>query len=102
MSSYKLTKIAKQDIQSINPYTVKKWGKVQAVQYVEKLYHRFEWLSENPNLGKDRSQISQGLLSYIESRHIIFYRKERDFIAILRVLHTSMDYQRHLLTDNYH
>lgn len=97
MMNYELTAVARQDIRDINRYTVKQWGKKQAIAYVSALYERFAWLNNRPYLGKKRTDIKENLMSYQEGSHIIFYRIEaQGHIAILRILHQRMDFKRHL------
>ncbi len=97
MMGYKLTTIARQDIRNINRYSISHWGKAKAIQYVSALYERFEWLSNQPHMGRNRDYISASLLSYQEGSHVIFYRREpQGHISILRVLHQRMDFKRHL------
>ncbi len=97
MMTYKLTAIAKKDIQHINHYSVKQWGKAQAIDYVTALYQRFDWLAHHPHWGRTREDIKPNLMSYRENSHVIFYRMESDdSIAVLRVLHVRMDVKQHL------
>lgn len=95
--TYELTAVARQDIRDINRYTVKQWGKKKAIAYIGALYERFDWLGDNPQVGKKRTDIKERLMSYQEGSHIIFYRIDaQGRVAILRILHQRMDSKRYL------
>ena len=95
MGSYKLTVKADLDIEEIWEYTNSRWGKKQAQKYLNQLEDRFIALAENPNIGKQRYELAGSPMSSHCGRHVIFYRKARKYIEIIRVLHDSMDFPRH-------
>ena len=82
---------AKLDLKEIYNYTLQEWGKIQANKYLSNLQKRFKWLLENPNLGKHRPEIKHNYYSFNESRHIIFYKIDKNNINILNILHKKMD-----------
>jgi predicted transcriptional regulator len=43
-----------------------------------------------------RDEVATGYRSTHTAHHHIFYRVERDTVVVVRVLHESMDVQRHL------
>ncbi|WP_316912304.1 type II toxin-antitoxin system RelE/ParE family toxin [Aquimarina agarilytica] len=49
------------------------------------------FLSENPKVGKDRSEIKMELVSFPYGSHIIFYRIFKNHIRIVRVLYGGRD-----------
>ena len=83
-------------IAEINQYTIKQFGERQAVRYLENLRDRFQFLVENPSLGKKREDVKTGYYSYFEGSHTIYYKIQDDNIAIIDVLHQSMEPGRHL------
>jgi toxin ParE1/3/4 len=91
MPLYRLLKASEADLDDIWKYTCEAWGIRQASKYLRQLKKRIEALSRNPQLGRQRIQIAEGLLSFHEGRHLIFYRIEKKGIVILRVLHDRMD-----------
>jgi toxin ParE1/3/4 len=93
---FKLTRKAKSDLDDIWNYTQIRWGAEQADIYIDILYNRFLWLTRNPSLWRQRDDIVEGLYSYHESSHIIFFRRYDKGIEIVRILHGRMDVQRHL------
>lgn len=96
MPRYALRHSAREDLKSIARYTQREWGVTQRNVYLRQLAHRFEWLAQNPTLGKRRDDIKEGYMCYPEGRHVIFYITGNDRIEIIGVLHESMDVVRHL------
>ena len=88
---FNLTPRGKRDLHSIWDYTYRVWGEQQADKYVSALYQRFEWLAEQPTIGKSRPDIKTGYYCYLQGSHVIFYTLNQDSINIIGVLHKSMD-----------
>ena len=57
---FNLTLRAKTDLNNIWRYTRETWNEAQADKYVTTLYERFQWLAEQPLLGKHRPDIESG------------------------------------------
>ena len=93
---FKLTPHALKDLRDIARYTEIQWGRRQRTQYLIELDQRFQWLSVNPDLAMNRDEVKLGYLSYPQGKHIIFFRKTRNQIEILSILHRNMDVKRHL------
>ena len=96
MSHFKITPAAYEDLKEISRYTQNKWGVKKRNLYLAALNSRFNWLSENPEIGKCRDDIKDGYLSYPEGKNVIFYRVRMNHIEILAILHQNMDYHIHL------
>ena len=95
MASYVLTREADADLVGIWDYTELNWGRKQARKYLTQLARRIGALAEKPDQGKHRYDLPGAPMSYHEGRHVIFYRKTRNGIEIIRVLHDSMDFPPH-------
>ena len=91
MVNYLLSDLARQDIISIRDYTMDTWGEEQVSIYLSQLEQRFEWLAQNPQLGKKRDDVKEGYRSYPEGRHVIFYRMTEGAMEIIGVPHQSED-----------
>jgi len=87
----KLSDLAIQDLAGIEDYTARTWGDDQADEYLDQLEQRFYWLAEHVGAGKSRDEIAQGLSSFPQGRHVIFYRTRDSLLEVARVLHQSMD-----------
>lgn len=97
MAQYFLTRKAINYLAEIWDNTCNTWSEVQAEKYYELLLDQFKNLSENPDLGKEYTHISNNLFAYIFKMHLIFYRKiDPDKIEITRILHQRMDVKSHL------
>jgi toxin ParE1/3/4 len=53
-------------------------------------------LANSPVLGRDCSHIRAGYRRYNVGSHVVFYRAEAVAIQVMRILHKSQDFPRHL------
>ena len=88
---YILSEIADKDLEDIFDYTFDEFGFDQAEKYLLEIEEIFQHLIVNPQIGKKRDEIKQGLYSFPKDNHIIFYRILDNHIRIVRVLHGSRD-----------
>ena len=89
--SYVLSEIADEDLEDIFDYTTTEFGLEQAEKYLNEIEDVFQNLLLNPELGKTRNEIKEGLYSFPKDNHIIFYRILENNIRIVRALHGSRD-----------
>lgn len=90
MPSYRFTPEALEDLNHIVVYTVDKWGKSQARNYVTGLNLQASRLAQTPTLGLARSELFDGLFSFPYASHNLYYVAGADGITIIRVLHKNM------------
>lgn len=95
MPDYRLSKAAENDLLQIREYTLEKWGKEQVKLYLTELATEFKQLSLAPAMGRLRAEIDDSVRSFQVRQHIIFYRQTKTGIEIARVLHETMDLERH-------
>lgn len=93
---FKLRPKADQDLANIYRYSVQEFGVKRAELYIRDLDASFIKLTQKPELGKDYSFVRSNLLAYPVVSHVVFFKKSDWGITVLRVLHRSMDYGRHL------
>lgn len=86
---------ASNDLKSIGRYTARKWNRRQAQTYLFKLRARFQWIAENPSLGRVRDDIALGYRYVREGSHLIVYEISDNQIQIIGLPHTSMDVVAH-------
>ena len=96
MRRFRVTARAQADLDKIADYSLHTWGKAQAMRYMQALEKRFQWLADNPKLGRARDEVAQGYRSFRQGSHIVFYTVNRDAVHIIAVLHQSMDVDAHL------
>jgi len=97
---YRLSPLAEFDIEEIFDYTINMHGQNQADKYTSELYSRFEWLSNSPELGLNRDELTEGYKSYFQGKHTIFYSETTEGIEIIRIIGQSEDVERHFEVDN--
>jgi toxin ParE1/3/4 len=96
MSRYTLSPRAEADLDEIWDFTVKRWGETQAEDYIRLLVGAIEAVAENPRRGRRCDDVRKGYHRYLAGSHIIFFRKIKGGIDVVRVLHGGMDFERHL------
>ena len=97
MLPFQLTAAARKDLIEIGRFTAGKWGKRQRDRYLKQLDDAFKLLSRQPDIGRDAEDIKPGCKKYNQGSHIIFYRPGTDSKnVVIRILHNSMDTDRHL------
>ena len=66
------------------------------IKYHKSLQKCFETLDDdNPGLGTEVEHIRSDYLCFQHRSHLIFFKKRKEGILIVRLLHTSMDAPRH-------
>ncbi len=93
MPNFRITPRARDDLKNIGRYTLKIWGKKQRDIYLKKLDKRFQWLTENPNLGKFRPEVEEGFYCFPQGSHLVFYILRDNGIDIIGIPHQNMDIQ---------
>ncbi len=96
MAEYNLSTRAALDLEEIYEYSIASFGLAQARNYLLGLDELLDALAENPTRGRSASELAPGLHRLAYHAHIVFYRPETDGVHIVRILHQSMDFQRHL------
>ena len=96
MAHYRLSQAATADLSEISRYTTKTWGGDQATAYLAGLRDRMRWLAGAPKRGKARPDLQEGLYSFLQQSHVIYYRIGRKGIEVVRVLHRRRDPDRHI------
>ncbi|MCH7622878.1 MAG: type II toxin-antitoxin system RelE/ParE family toxin [Nitrospinae bacterium] len=100
MGSYFLSPNAQKSLNGIKKYSTEKFGQRQTSIYLEKLRDRMRYLADNPKQGRARDKIKPGYYSYFEGSHTIYYKILADHIAIIDILHQSMEPLRHLMEED--
>jgi toxin ParE1/3/4 len=97
MTSFRLTKRAKDDLHTIASYTKLQWGVHQRNRYIENLDTAFHQLARNPELGQRCDDIIEGFRKFPIGHHRIYYRNSSlQSILIVRILHKRMDLNANL------
>ena len=96
MSRYVLSPQAQADIDAIWDYTADRWSEAQADRYVNDLRDAIETIVRDPRRGKPCDHLRRGYRKYSVGAHVLFFRVVANVIEVVRVLHQSMDFERHL------
>jgi toxin ParE1/3/4 len=91
ITNYRIRSLAQSDLESIWLYTLEQWSVDQANTYLDAIIKRFDWLVENPLLGKSRDDIKEGYYYFPEGMHLVFYVIRETRIEIIGIPHQSMD-----------
>jgi len=97
MAEFFLTNKAVEDISKIWDYTFEVWSENQADKYYQLLIDSCQEISNNPNIGKNYSEISTEILGLQVGKNIILYRvmKPKE-IEVVRILHGRMDLKKRI------
>lgn len=93
----RITPRAREDLRNIGRYTERAWGKAQRNRYLKSIEARFQWLAENPLLGKRRTDIGEGYHSFPEGEHVVFYLFDSGNLDIIGITHKEMDTISHFV-----
>ena len=96
MASYTLSPAAQADMESIWNYTVRHWGEAQAEIYTRGIQAACEALSNGTLVSRSADDIRAGYRKAAVGSHVMFFRMQADVVEIIRILHQSMDIERHL------
>ena len=92
---YSLSVEASTDLDSILNYSFINLGANVMVKYHNLLEKCFEILDDNPDLGTEVEHIRSDYLCFQHRSHLIFFKKRKEGILIVRLLHAHMDALRH-------
>lgn len=82
---------AEDDLVAIWRFGAEEWSPDIADAHANVLWRVCSRLTQNPELGKSRSELAEGLRSLPANPHVIFYRTSDSAIEIVRVIHQSED-----------
>ncbi|MCL4133648.1 UNVERIFIED_CONTAM: hypothetical protein GTU68_037247, partial [Idotea baltica] len=95
-NDYRLTPRAASDLEAIWLYTFETWSIDQADTYHMQIIARLERLAAGELQGTDCDYIRSGYFKLMVGSHVAFYREAVYGFEIVRILHQSMDFERHL------
>jgi toxin ParE1/3/4 len=95
---YKISIEAQIDLENIWLHTFETWSIEQADRYFNLILDEIEYISENPNSGKDCNDLRKGYYRSKVKSHFIFYKvnSKENGIEIIRILHQKMDVENRL------
>ena len=60
------------------------------------LHSAMQTVAAEPRRGRSCDDIRSGYFKYSAGSHVLFFRRRERGIVIVRILHQSMDFERHL------
>ena len=98
MADYIITEKAQKDLVDIWNYTYDVWSEKQADKYVGKLLEDIGKIALKPEIsGQSYEFVRNGFRGFHSGKHIIFFKiLQNGKVRIIRILHESMDYRRHM------
>lgn len=96
MNRVTLTPRAKADLNGIWDFTVSCWGLAQAEKYIRDLWSCMEKQGNGPANAIDIDEVRQGYKKARAGSHVIFFKQTSCGIDVVRILHQTMDFNRHL------
>ena len=96
MSQLSLTPKARADLDAIWEYTVTHWDIEQAEAYLRSLGETMKLLANQPGIGRNIDNIREGYLKFPAASHIFIYRTQPNIVEVVRILHMSMEVERHV------
>ncbi len=96
MKNIKFSKQASQDIEEIYLYGFISFGEEQADLYAFKMQKFLEMMRSNPKIGRLDTRVNPAIRRFDFENHVIFYDENDTAITIVRILHGSMDFVKHL------
>lgn len=94
LANYRLTPAAQNDLEDIWRYTARQWSPQQADRYTDILEDTFDRLLFMPEMARERVEFDPPVRIHPSAEHLIVYRIEDGYLAILRILGASQDWQR--------
>ncbi len=95
MAAYRLSPLAESDLEDIWFYTLERWSVSQADSYHAGIIAAIEKLASGERHGRS-ADVRDDYLKYPVGRHFVFFRAADVGIDVMRILHQSMDVERHL------
>lgn len=98
MNNYTRSKKSKQEIREITKRSVEDFGEARTLEYMAGLKERMQLLADRPDIGRGFEHIrtKREYLFFRYESHVIYYRKRKSDIFIVRILHTKMLPEKHL------
>jgi toxin ParE1/3/4 len=92
LSAYRFTPAAQSDLADIWSYTAQTWSAAQADAYVSGIRKTLGILLDSPEIARERTEIIPSVRIHRHRSHIIVYRIEIPYLAVIRIRHGREDW----------
>lgn len=93
--TYQLYPKAIEDVESIYLYSRREFGIKRSEDYILAIEASFQYLADDPLISRKCDYIDQYLRVFNVGSHVIFFKITSYGIVVIRVLHQSMDFNKH-------
>lgn len=94
--TFRLYPKAISDLEDIYLYSAREFGLRRTEDYILAIETSFQYLANDPLISRQCDYIHQNLRAFNVGSHVIFLKITDYGIAVIRVLHQSMNFNRHL------
>lgn len=94
--TYRLYPKAIDDLEGIYLYSVNEFGIQRTEDYISAIESSFQYLADDPLISRKCDYVNSNLRAFNVGSHVIFLKITDYGIVIIRILHQSMDFNRHL------
>jgi toxin ParE1/3/4 len=91
MSSYRLSRPARADLDSIWLHIAQEGDVETADRFIDAITNRFSMLAKMPEAGRSAAEIDAGVRVFPLESYLIYYRIHRGGISIARIIHGMRD-----------
>ena len=95
MSLVTFSPAAAADLDNIWNYTAEEWGADQADRYTDDIHDICGSLARGEKRGRN-VDVREDYRKHAAGKHFVFFRVADTGIKVIRILHQSMDIERHL------
>ena len=96
MSGFVLSPRAQADLDEIWDYTAARWNDAQAESYIRDIWQAIKTVATDSRRGSICDDVRAGYRKFQVGSHVLFFREIDNGIDIVRILHSRMDFGRHL------
>jgi toxin ParE1/3/4 len=86
MASYRLSKLAEDDIRRIYRFGIETFGQRQADLYFDALFEQLDKIATSPTIYQAMESIRPGYRRCVFGSHTIYYRIDGTAVSIMRIL----------------
>lgn len=90
------TEAALSDLRSIRLYTLQVWGDSAETHYIDLLWEKFLQIRSRPAGYRFRHDLFPDCQIAAVGKHVVLFRIREEALQVVRVLHSAMDFPRHL------
>jgi toxin ParE1/3/4 len=90
MEKFRLTRIAREDLDSIHAHIARD-RPAAADKMLRQLLETIELLADHPGAGEAVHNLCPGVRRFTVPPYVVYFRPEADLILVLRILHGARD-----------